>query len=275
MFSNFIVVLITLFATVAAANEAPVLLDMKSLHQKNVESMQQALKGQFKPVLEELTDAAALRGPALEVESMSGNTKYLNMFAYSDGSCSDLTWSMYLPLDSCLPNFWGLTNGNFVKWSCDESALECSVVGYKQAGCKTKASGTHRASASIVEDCTENLYGFTAAYYGFSSTQPYHTSGMMTKIYREDDCSGPHLSFYTPDHTCNNNDDSGSSYEYICSDGAVQYWPSSTDCDGYSEYIPVQTKESDYDICTDFTAEFDSFDATGGSLRMICGGIVV
>jgi hypothetical protein len=283
MLSTLVVVLVGLFAVLTAANETPanvntVLppLSMQSMHRQNIEAMKNAFKNRFELTAETTEDVSALRGPVLEVESTSA-VKYLNLFGYSDDSCSDLSWSMYLPLDYCLPNAWGVTDGNFVKWHCNADTLKCWVRGYTKHDCKTAASGTRYATGTLPSTCTTDL-GFSSAYYSLSATMPYHTSGLMTKIYRARDCTGVHVTYYTPNGVCFDVESDTAdtvSFSYNCATGVINYWPYTYSCMGYSEFIPVQDWNSQYDTCTRYTEDFDDFSVSGGSEMDICGGVIV
>jgi hypothetical protein len=201
---------------------------------------------------------------AVEMEAAS-TVKYLNLFGYSDDNCETVDWSMYLPLGQCLPNVvWqGIIGGNFVKWFCDTSS--CVVKSYKDSTCTKSASGTHRVSMDIPSGCSTELEGFVSVTYGFSATMPYHSSGLMEKLYKEDDCSGPHVTFYSPDScSANDDDDNHGSRYYDCTTGKYRQY-SSTDCTGDYTLETLQAPVMDYGVCETIS--------TGGSSTEVCGGV--
>jgi hypothetical protein len=283
MFSKFVVVLIGLFAALTAAHEAPVdvnalaaPLSRQTVHRLNIATMKNAVKNLFEAKDETAETSSTLRGPAMEVESTSA-VKYLNLIGFSDDACSDPMSSMYLPLDSCLPNAWGTTEGNFVKWHCDSSTWKCWIRGYTKSNCKTPTS-RRVAMGTLPSSCTTDL-GFSSAYYSFSATMPYHTSGLMTKVYRAKDCTGTHITYYTPNSVCFDveTDDTAdtASLSFNCETGVMNYWPYNYSCTGYSTYISLQAAVSNYDTCTRYTEDFDDFSVAGGSEKDVCGGLIV
>jgi hypothetical protein len=194
---------------------------------------------------------------------IASTRKYLNLFSYGDENCEAVVWAMYLPLNQCLPNVvWqGLVSGNFLKWSCTSSV--CVAKSYSDSGCTKFTSGTHRVTSDIPSGCSTDAEGFVAVKYEFSATMPTHSSGLVNKLYRANDCTGTHVSFYTPD-SCSESD-GGSTYT-DCETGTYRQYTSSTECGGdYTLLSLSERNDDDYDNCVAIS--------TGGSSTDVCGGI--
>jgi hypothetical protein len=247
----------------------------------NMQAVQDIMKHTFST---EMT-VTALDEPESYLRSSSSSTmmtesskkmKYLNLYVFDDTVCSNAVFEAYIPLDTCMPNQFQATAGHFAKYVCNVTANTCVVKGFTNSACTSPASGTHRYAASIPTGCSVSAGFGTGTKYSFSSTMPYHTSGLITKMYATKTCTGPHASFYTPDGVCQHHDDE---HDLVyCSMDTVYRFYNSSDCsDDYDEETSVTDwSVADYGVCESFTTPgVGDDDTVGGSVMHVCGGLTV